>query len=322
MNHNEAVVDRLQPDFLLFWVARAQLSTLSSATNMKFLIITLALLFSVPSVADNYRYLISFHKPDAVLIVDEAGQILWKAQNAPDHPQECSVIASGDILCSEYAGVVAIGLEQQEKWRFTNPPMTENPVAFEIGEDRYLIAVEGPTQLREISSSGKIHKEIQLSTSYQPTHGQIRGARKTQAGTYLVSFYKEGALREYNDKGEVIRNFGEIPRTLGAIRLPNGNTLINNGFSIQELDNEGKLVWEFNTRKDAQINARPYDVAKLRNGNVVMRFYSKNPTIPTLMEVSHAKKVIRKITVPGYTNVGGFKVLDKNFKHSANVVAQ
>lgn len=269
-----------------------------------------------------HTYLISFHKPAAVVIADESGKVLWQANEKIAHPQECSVTASGDILCSETTGAVAVGLDQQVKWRFKNPEGTENPVAYPIGPDRFLIAVEGPTQLREINSAGEVLKEIQLSTTAKKVHGQIRGARKTSDGTYLVSFYGEGAYREYNDKGEVVRDFGAIPKAIGAIRLPNGNTMICNGTKVQELDRADQVVWEFDADAGLGAKALPGGIACLKNGNVLMKFYTASKKMPAIMEVSRDKKVVRKISVPGFARAGNFQVLDAAFKPAMDVLVR
>lgn len=269
-------------------------------------------------------YLISFHKPAALLIADESGSVLWKAEEAIDHPQDCAVLGSGDILCSEKTGVVALGLDQSVKWRYKNPQGTENPVACPIGPDRFLVAVEGPTRLLEINSAGDVLKKIQLrTTASDQVHGQIRGARKTAEGTYLVSFYREGAYREYNASGDVVRDFGKIPGAIGAIRLPNGNTMICNGESVQELDSSSRIVWEFNTARDAGFTkARPGGISKLKNGNVIIKFYVSGTKVPALLEVSDDKKIVRRISVPGYAKAGHFQVLDEDFKPSLDVISR
>ncbi|VGO18742.1 beta-propeller domain-containing protein [Pontiella sulfatireligans] len=270
-------------------------------------------------------YLISFHRPDAVVIVDEAGSVLWKAEEPLVHPQDCAVTATGDILCSEKTGVVALGLDQSVKWRYTVPEGAENPIAYPLGPDRFLIAVEGPTQLLEINSKGDILKTIQLSTSAtEQAHGQIRGARKTKDGTYLVAFYREGAIREYNEKGEVVRDFGSgLKGAIGIARLGNGNTLLAKVDMIWEVDSDDHVVWDFVVSRDTTFGkAKLGGVAKLKNGNVMTKFYTSSKKVPTLIEIAPDKSIVREISVPGYVKAGHFQILTEDFKPSPDVVVR
>ncbi len=268
-------------------------------------------------------YLISFHKPNAVVIVDETGAVKWRAKPPLKHPQDCGVTAAGNILCSDYTGVVAIGLDNEVKWRAPIPAGTQNPVACPLTEDRFLIGVEGPTLLREINSRGEILKEVQLSTTYAKVHGQFRVCRKTDAGTYLAPFTLEGAVREYNGKGEVVRDFGEYKLVVGALRLPNGNTLISYFDGLVEVDPAGKTVWDFMTKRDSPLPfAAMVGCAKLKNGNVVAGFYSKNPDVPHLVEIAPDKSVVRSIKVEGQSSLGHFQVLTDDFKPSPDVLVR
>ncbi len=267
------------------------------------------------------QYLISFHRPDALVIVNEYGKVQWKAEPKLKHPQDVGITSKGHILCSDYSGAVCIGFDNQIKWRASIPEGTQNPVAFPLEKDRFLVGVEGPTLLREINSKGDILKELQFNTSYEKVHGQFRVCRKTEMGTYLIPFTLEGAVREYNVDGKLIRDFGAYKLAVGALRLPNGNTLISFYDGIVEIDSNDKIVWEFITKRDCNFSfGNAIGMAKLKNGNVVTGFYSKNPEVPNLIEISPDKKIVKSINVKGYTNIGHFQILEDNYKPSSEVL--
>jgi hypothetical protein len=279
--------------------------------------------FAIIPTTQARQYLISFHRPDALVIVNEAGAVQWKAEPKLEHPQDIGVTADGHILCSDYTGAVCIGLDNQIKWRASIPEGTQNPVAFPLEKDRFLIGVEGPTLLREINSKGDILKEVQLNTSYEKVHGQFRVCRKTAAGTYLIPFTLEGAVREFDAEGKLIRDFGAYKLVVGTLRLQNGNTLISYYDGIVETDPNNKTVWDFMTKRDCTLPpAGVIGMAKLKNGNVVAGFYSKNPDVPHLIEISPDKKIVKTIRVEGYANAGHFQLLDDDYKPSTEVLVR
>lgn len=281
------------------------------------------LLLALPGIlsADARTFLISFHKPDALLIVDDAGKPRWKAKPEIKHPQDCGVTAAGNLLCSDYTGVLAIGLDNTVKWRYRIPEGTQNPLAYPLEKDRFLVGVEGPTLLREINREGKILKEIQLTTTHQKVHGQFRLSRKTAKGTYLVPFTLEGALREYDGNGKLVRDFGEYKLVVGALRLPDGNTLISFIDGLVEVDPAGKTVWDFVTKRDAPFPHAPMvGMCKLKNGNVVAAFYTKNPETPALIEIAPDRTIVHSVKVAGHSNIGNFQLLTDDFKPSPEVL--
>ena len=288
--------------------------------NMKTLLV-LSIALAVTCVTHARTYLVSFHSPDALLIVDEAGEVLWKAEVDLPHPQDCAVTDSGEIVTSVYRGLVALGLDQQVQWRYEIPKGTENPLAYPLGNDRFLVGLEGPTQLREVNKEGEVLKEIQLNTTHPKVHAQFRGCRKTSGGTYLVPFYMEGAVREYNGAGEVVRDFGKFRRAMGALRLENGNTLISYFKGIVEIDPSGAKVWEFVPGRIAEFKGlQPAGLAQLKNGNIIAKFYHSKVNAPCLIEITPEKEIVTSLFVKGYRKIGHFQVLTDDFKPSPEVL--
>ena len=273
--------------------------------------------------AEKRRLLVSFHKPSALVIVDEEGTVVWKAKPKIKHPKDCAVTADGNFLCSDYTGVLAIGVDNEVKWRYRIPQGTQNPVAFPTADDCFLIGIEGPTLLREINREGTVLNEVKLSTTHPKVHGQFRMCRRTSDGTYLVPFTIEGALREYSQTGELVRDFGKYRLVVGALRLPNGNTLISYCDGFVEVDRSGKTVWDFMTKRDSTLPFAPMvGIARLKNGNVLAAFYNKKAEIPALVEITPDKEVVYSLKVDGYTRVGHFQLLTDEFKPSPEVLVR
>ena len=95
--------------------------------------------------------------------------------------------------------------------------------------------------------------------------------RKTPEGTYLVPFTAEGAVREYDRDGKVVRDFACGPTPVCALRLDNGNTLISAGGAVTEYDPGGQVMWELTPTDIPDINvAILAGVQRLPNGDTVV----------------------------------------------------
>jgi hypothetical protein len=73
----------------------------------------------------------------------------------------------------------------------------------------------------------------------------------TAAGTYLASHLNMGKVVEYDKDFNPIWSY-EIPGAWSAVRLTNGNTLINSEKNrlVREVNPKGETVWEFHLRDD------------------------------------------------------------------------
>jgi hypothetical protein len=84
----------------------------------------------------------------------------------------------------------------------------------------------------------------------------------------------------------------------GAIRLPNGSTIVSTLNKITEYNKNGKQTWEFNPSKDLPkygIN-RMTGIHSLANGNLVVGCYSaynlKKGTGLGIFEITRDKKLV------------------------------
>ncbi|HEY2251757.1 MAG TPA: hypothetical protein VGH74_11875, partial [Planctomycetaceae bacterium] len=140
---------------------------------------------------------------------------------------------------------------------------------------------------------------------------QTRMARKLPGGTYLVPHLLAFKVKEYSDKGKVVKAFKTDLDELGgvkaenwpftAIRLPDGNTLVNltHGNKTVEFDPEGRVVWrvgndDFPAEKPF---ADPCGGQRLPNGNTVIASYGSQGAIK-IFEITRDKKIVWKYTGP------------------------
>ena len=121
-----------------------------------------------------------------------------------------------------------------------------------LPDGRRMVAETGNKRIVEVDRDGKIVKEVPLTVDKPDPHRDTRMVRKLDNGHYLVCHEGDGAVREYDDTGKVVWEYkldlagrprspghgpeGHGTEVFGAIRLPNGNTLIAGGNNNRVLE--------------------------------------------------------------------------------------
>ncbi|MEZ4824765.1 MAG: hypothetical protein R3C61_00510 [Bacteroidia bacterium] len=258
-------------------------------------------------------------------IVGEAGEVLWDAGRAS--ARDGFVLENGHILICWSDEIK----EYDENKSIVFSYALDTTVNQELGtvarleNGNTLLTELGPKpRLLEINAEGQIQVEVPLEPETDNYHMQTRMARKLPNGNYLVPHLLAFAVKEYTPGGEVVKTFRTDMPELGgreaenwpftAIRLENGNTLINltHGNKTIEVDPEGKVVWKL-TNDD--FEAKPFDDAcgaqRLPNGNTVIAAYHAQEGIK-LFEVTPEKNIVW--TYEGPYRVHHFQILTTNGK--------
>ncbi len=170
-------------------------------------------------------------------------------------------------------------------------------------ENGNIVMTEGgpKPRLLEITRDGKVVVEFALQCQIPNAHMQTRMVRKLPNGNYLCPHLLDHAVKEYKPDGTIVNEFktpmepkDSWPFT--AIRLENGNTLINctHGNMVQEVDKDGKVVWEL-TNKDlpSPLLNDPCGAQRLANGNTIICSYGAGKADAVkVLEVTPDKKVV------------------------------
>ena len=233
-----------------------------------------------------------------VCLVDAEGKITW--QHPARRPQDVWVLANGNILFSHLKGATEVTREKEVVWSYETAPENEVHACQPLPGGLVMVAESGPMQLVEVDRGGKVVKTVKLKTAQKATHHQMRCARKTAAGTYLVGQYGDGVMREYESSGRILR---EVPQKMAfsGIRLPNGNTLMAAGdtHKLLEIDGDGKVVWEVN---ENDLPGSPLrfvaGLQRLPNGNTLICNWGGHGHVgkqPQIVEITRDKKVVGEI---------------------------
>jgi outer membrane protein assembly factor BamB len=186
------------------------------------------------------------------------------------------------------------------------------------GGKRIMIAESGTARIIEVDRAGTLLSETPMKIDHPHPHTDTRLVRKVASDRYLVCHEVDGAIREYEQgTGRLVWEY-EIPlfgkekhggndfnafgnKCFGAVRLPNGNTLIGtgNGHSLLEVTPEKKIVWKLEQDDLKKSDGTPIRLAwvttieVLKNGHYVVGNCHAGANQPLLIEFDpKTKKVL------------------------------
>jgi PQQ-like domain len=245
------------------------------------------------------------------------GTVVWDYP-VQGTPHDLARLPGGNILViTGPATVVEVSPDRSVVWRYTAKPKPPyaGPVevhAFQRLDDGLtMVAETGNRRIVEVDRAGKVVREVPLKVDQPHPHRDTRLARKLPNGHYLVCHEGDGKVREYDDKGKVVWSYtidlagrerspghgpeGHGTEVFGAIRMPNGHTLIAGGNNnrVIEVDRDGKVVWSIGHDELPGIRlAWVTTLELLENGNVIVGNCHAGPANPQLFEVTREKKVV------------------------------
>lgn len=250
-----------------------------------------------------------------VFMVSAEGKVQWEFPAPSAH--EVWRLPNGNFLLSRLQGPVEITPDRKIVWEYKTAKGNEVHTCQPLCNGNVLVGECGACRLIEVDRQGKIQKEIKLVSNTKGTHGQMRIARKTLAGTYLVAQTGDGLVREYDAEGKPVRTIKVPGNPYIAVRLPNGNTLIacGDGHKLIEVDPQDKIVWKID---ENDLPGHPLrfvaDVERLPNGNTVVCNWGGHGHVgqqPQIFEVTPQLKVVWQVfDNKQFRTISGVQLLD------------
>ncbi|MFN0087899.1 MAG: hypothetical protein ACKVX9_21075 [Blastocatellia bacterium] len=263
-----------------------------------------------------------------IAIVNARGEIEWEVPNEAREVHDIQLLPNRNVLFqTSYTTVVEMSPEKQVVWRHESKPKAGYAGKVEIHSYQRLkggltmIAESGNGRIIEVDRQDRIVREIPLTIENPNAHRDTRMVRKLDNGHYLVCHEGDGKIREYDRTGKVVWTFaldlagrprspghgpeGHGVEVFGAIRLPNGNTMIAGGNNnrVFEVTPAGKTVWSIDHRELPGITfAWMTTLQLLPNGNLIIGNTHAGPENPQLIEVTRDKKVVWQFR--DFTNFG------------------
>ena len=265
-----------------------------------------------------HRLLASDPSPDKqrLAIINAKGEVEWEYPLGRQECHDLCMLPNGNVMfISGRAAVSEVSPDKKVVWKYESKPAPGGSGQVEIhGFQRLddgltMIAEGGNHRLIEVDKDGKIVKTVPLTIDRPGSHRDTRRARKLANGHYLVCHEGDGTVREYDADGKVVWSYkldlAGRPRTpnhdghgvevFGAVRLPNGNTLITGGNNnrVLEINPKGEIVWGINHDDLPGIKlCWLTSLNVLPNGNIVFGNSHAGSDNPQLIEVTRDKKVV------------------------------
>jgi hypothetical protein len=236
------------------------------------------------------------------------GKVIWTYSSGKGGEiDDVWLLSNGHVLFARQFHVEELTPQKQVVWHYDAPPGTEVHTCQPIGLDKVMMVQNGlpPRLLIVNKTSGAVEVSHDLPatslTDPRSVHAQFRRARMTAQGTYLLSFLKMGKVMELDRDFKTIWSY-DIPTPWAAIRLHNGNTLIDDERErlVREVNPKGETVWELR-QSDLPPGLVLHNIQtadRLANGNTVI-FSSTGgtkredrPGIIQAVEVTPDKKVV------------------------------
>lgn len=255
-------------------------------------------------------------------ILDSEGKTVW---TYPHSTRDGWMLPNGNLLLDistspEYPHGAIVEVDRAGKTLFEyKGTQSEVDCVQPLPGGHILLTESGAKpRLMEIDRKGKVYVEFPLKCQLGNPHMQTRMARKLSNGHYLVPQLLDNVVREYNAKGDVVWEAQTRDWPFTAIRLPNGNTLLNctRGNYSMEVDKQGKEVWRVSN--DDLPGAPIHDACgaqRLSNGNTVIESYGAgDPNAIKLFEVTPDKKIVWTLKTFRPHGIHEFQLLDANLK--------
>ena len=278
-------------------------------------------LFTAARADDPPAYRVLAQDNGRAAIVNAKGQIEWEVP-CKHNSHDIAMLPNGNFLLhTGPATVTEMTPEKKIVWQYEAKPKEGYKGRVEVHAFQRLdngltmVAESGNGRLVEVDKDGKIVREIPLTLDKRDPHRETRLARKLDNGHYLVCHEIDGKVREYDETGKVVWSYtldlagrprspghgpeGHGTEVFGALRRPNGNTLIAGGNNnrVIEVDKDGKTVWSIGHDELPGIRlAWVTTLQLLPNGNLIVGNCHAGPDSPQLFEVTRDKKVVWKFT--------------------------
>ncbi len=238
------------------------------------------------------------------MYIVQNGKITWSYIDTAGKGEisDAILMKNGDILFAHQFGITLINHDKKVLWHYDAPEGFETHTAQLIGTDHVVFVQNGnPAKVFVMNiKTNKVEKEFTIPFK-SGTHGQIRHARLTDAGTLLIAHMDLGKVCEYDINGKQLLSL-DVPSVWSAVPLKNGHILVtSNQKFVREITRDGTVVWEYLLNEiPGYTIANPQLSSRLANGNTLINnwFNQWNGTVDAAnlpvqaIEVTPGKKIV------------------------------
>ena len=231
-----------------------------------------------------------------IIRLDKTGSIVW--EYPADTARDVWQLPNGNVLFpysisnganNAETGAMEVTPDKKIVWKFATHGQVYSCQRMANGNT--LIGATQQGKLLIVSPLGAIVKSFDIKNA-KAGHSSMRSVRELENGHFLVAEENAKAAREYDQEGNLLREFKTPYPTFSAIRLPSGNTLTSGKTGITEFDKEGATIWDLKAEDVPELGIRWFaGLQILPNGNLFI--CNAGGKVP-LAEISRDKKVVWK----------------------------
>lgn len=263
-------------------------------------------------LAEGDRLILSAHKPDALMLLDREGEILWKCPETLKHPQQVHHHDDGRLLCATIDGAVLIDAKGETAWRYAVPRDAENATARFLDNGHLLVAHEGKGELVQLDEEGEGQQVTRVEPLNDKKHGQFRYCG-VHGDLALVPMTNANTYREIHlESGKVLWEIKDIQTVTSATVRPDGGRYIAHRDHLRAYDTNKQLEWTLSLSKDLGLKQAvpPTGMVLLPQGHVLLSLWHTHDDVPDIIEIDPvAKALVKSWHVEGIKQAAGLDVL-------------
>ena len=220
---------------------------------------------------------------DAYIV--KGGKVVWEFhdEHASGEISDIQLASNGNLVIAHQYGIKVINQARATLWSHPADDKHEIHTAQFIGADRVIFVQSGPRPRIMVANikTGQFERILAI-TAGNPnnTHGQLRHARLTPHGTYLLAQMDLKRIVEIDEHGKEVWQLA-VPGVWSARRLANGHTLVAGKSGVAEYNQQGVAVWAVTPDDLKAWRYTSFQLAqRLPNGNTLVNHWVNQWSAP------------------------------------------
>src|SRR5437868_5380888 len=168
-----------------------------------------------------HRFLCCDYQGNKVAIIAADGSVEWEF--AAQTPQDCWMLANGNVLFCYRNGAKEVSRDKQVVWEYKAPAQAQCHSCQPLPNGHVLVAECGLSRLVEVGRDGQVAKEIKVASQAKNMGHQFRGTRQSADAHYWVCLMDEKKIVELSPEGALLREIPVDGFPHAAVKLPDGH---------------------------------------------------------------------------------------------------
>ena len=253
------------------------------------------------------KYLLAGCNWNKIALVDKKTQKILFLYEIPNYAECNSAVFTKDkklFYTNKWNARIVDTKTSEILWEVKSQNGEEYHTASVLKNGTLLLACCGnPARIIEMTSSGKILKEVKFDTGVKNPHMQFRKVAKNKRGNYYVALFSGKELLEVSPKGEILNRVKLDLDAFAVKELANGSVMISGGGGKIRILNPktGEILRRIDSSTLSDENVKllfATEAQYLKGGNILATNWNghdKDKSQPKVLEITPENKVIWKL---------------------------